>query len=248
VEVTSAARPEAATARIALVGDRSPAVRAHVRIPGILRGLEASGEAPLEACWLHSTAIREPDDVAGFDGVWAMPGSPYESAEGVLAAVLGARELRIPFLGTCGGFQHALLELARDVCGLRGVEHAETAPDAPELLIVPLACSLAGAEGDVEVAAGTRAAEAIGEGRRRERYLCSYGLHPAYLATLERHGLVVSGRDGEGEVRVVELPEHPFFLATLYQPELSSDEHVVHPLLRAFAAAARLHAAAAALR
>ena len=85
----------------------------------------------------------------------------------------------------------------------------------------------------------------MGAGITTERYFCRYGLNPDYLAVLLAHGLVVSGHDASGDVRIAELPGHPFFLGSLFQPELGSDEHWVHPLLVAFAAAARTHAAQA---
>lgn len=89
----------------------------------------------------------------GFDAVWVLPGSPYASEAGALAAIRTAREDGIPFLGTCGGFQHALLEYARNVCGLTRAAHAENDPaaDSGDLLIAPLACSLVGHEGVVRV-------------------------------------------------------------------------------------------------
>ena len=77
-----------------------------------------------------------------------------------------------------------------------------------------------------------------GQGRRTERYHCSYGLNPAYLEALAAGGLRFSGFDDGGQVRIVELPGHPFFLGTLFQPELSGDGTQPHPVIRAFAAAA----------
>ncbi len=111
--------------RLALVGDRSLDVQAHARIPAIIDFVNAGSGDPTEVYWLHSTAVTRPDDVTGFDGVWVVPGSPYENMAGVIDAVQGARSAGIPFLGTCGGFQHLLLEFARDVCGLGAVTHAE---------------------------------------------------------------------------------------------------------------------------
>ena len=67
--------------------------------------------------------------------MWCVPGSPYHSAEGALAAIRFAREKRRVFLGTCGGFQHALIEFARNVLGVSQAEHAETAPTAPDLVV-----------------------------------------------------------------------------------------------------------------
>src|SRR6202035_2217342 len=176
--------------------------------------------------------------LSGFDAIWLVPGSPYESAEGALAAIRTAREQRIPFLGTCGGFQYARIEYARNVCGLAGVENAEVTPDASQYLIVPLECSLTGHEEAVMIVPGTLAAKIAGAGRRTERYHCSYGLNPAYLEALTSGGLRFSGFDDGGQVRVAELPAHPFFLCTLFQPELSGDGTQPHPVIRAFAAAA----------
>ena len=139
------------TARIALVGDRSPSVRSHTRIPGLLEALARRDQLILDAYWIPTPDAESPGALDGFDAVWLVPGSPYRSEEGALAAVRTAREQGIPFLGTCAGFQHALLEFARNVCGRSGAAHAENRPEAEDLLIVPLACSLVGHEGAVEV-------------------------------------------------------------------------------------------------
>jgi CTP synthase (UTP-ammonia lyase) len=171
-----------------------------------------------------------------------VPGSPYSNPDGVFAAIEAARAEGIPLLGTCGGFQHLLLEFARHVCGLAGVENAEDHPGAVGALIVPLVCSLLGEEATVIVKAGTLAASVMGPGPCTERFFCSYGLEERYVGALEQHGLVVSARDEAGAVRMAELPGHPFFIGSLFQPELSSDQTWTHPLVHAFADAVRAHA------
>jgi CTP synthase (UTP-ammonia lyase) len=228
-------------ARIALVGDRSPTIAAHERIPTILEALGDASVEPLDAYWLHSTSIDPSSDLTGFDGIWVLPGSPYENVDGILHAITTARTHRIPFLGTCGGFQHMLLEFARNVSGL-DVEHAEEKPDATNLLLVPLSCSLLGEEDRMTVLPGTLAALVMGAGPTTERYFCSYGLNTAYLSILQAGGLIVSGRDDGGEMRLGEIADHPFYLGSLFQPELSSSSTWVHPILRSFAAAVRDHA------
>lgn len=230
------------TARIALVGDRSANVRAHARIPVLIDALLQREGIALDPYWI-ATPEAEDCDLSGFDAIWAVPGSPYASTEGAIAAVRTAREQRIPFLGTCGGFQHALLEYARNVCGLRTVQNAETTPDAENQLIVPLECSLIGHEEAVMIAPGTLAARITGPGRRTERYHCAYGLNPEYLDTLDSGGLRFSGFDDSGHVRVFEVPGHPFFMGTLFQPELSGDGTQPHPVVVALAVAAAEHAA-----
>jgi CTP synthase (UTP-ammonia lyase) len=222
---------------IALVGDRSPAVRAHSRIAAILDGLREQEQIDLDAFWIPTPDATDPAALRGFAGIWLVPGSPYRSEEGAIVAARTARTERIPFLGTCGGFQHAMLEFARDVCGLTAARHAENSADTgPDALITELSCSLAGHEGAINLAAGSRIEGLLGTTRTIERYHCSYGVAAGYLDVLTAHGMVFSGHDDSGEVRAAELPEHPFFLATLFQPELHTDG--VHPVIRGFARAA----------
>jgi CTP synthase (UTP-ammonia lyase) len=231
-------------ARLALVGDRSPNVRSHANIPALLAALAERHRLALDAYWIPSEEVAA-DGVAGFDGVWLLPGSPYRSEQGALNAARTAREQGIPFLGTCAGFQHAILEFARDVCGLDAAGHAENDPGAEQAVITPLSCSLVGHEGAVLVAEDTLAGRLLADRRTQERYHCNYGAAPDYLPVLEQHGLRLSGHDEDGELRIVELAGHPFFLATLFQPELAPLNGDVHPLIRGFAAAAVAHSRAA---
>jgi CTP synthase (UTP-ammonia lyase) len=227
--------------RIALVGDRSPSVRAHARIPVILDALRDRYGLALDAYWIPTDSGTE---LAGFDGIWLVPGSPYRSEAGAVDAARTARERRLPLLGTCGGFQHILLEYARNVCGLTGARHGENLPGpdevpagAGDLLIEPLACSLAGHQGTVRLTPGSLIERVIGAERTVEGYYCSFGLNPAHRDTLAAHGIRFTGHDEEGAVRVAELPGHPFFLATMFQPELAGDGRRPHPVISAFAAA-----------
>ena len=93
---------------------------------------------------------------------------------------------------------------------------------------------------------GTLAAKLSGPGRRTERYHCDYGLNPAYLESLSQGGLWFSGFDDSGQVRIAELPGHPFFVVTLFQPELHGDGTQPHPIIVALAVAAAEHATATA--
>jgi CTP synthase (UTP-ammonia lyase) len=219
-------------ATIALVGDRSPSVRAHARIPQLIDALRRRDGIVLDPYWVPSTQAHE--GLEGFDGIWVVPGSPYDSAEGAIAAARTARERQIPFLGTCGGFQHAVLMLARDLAGIEAA-HAEYGESDGEPVIVALECSLVGHEGAISYAPGTLMQEIMGTDRSVERYHCSYGLDPAYLDKLTEAGVVFSARDDAGDVRALELPDHPFFLGTLFQPELAGDGTRAHPVIRAFA-------------
>jgi len=225
--------------RVALVGDRSEKVIAHRAIP---RALELAGQglgAELNWTWIPTTALDRAEVVLhDFHAVWAVPATPYASLAGALAAIRFARESGRPFLGTCGGFQHALLELARDVAGAPGADHAEIHPDAPELVVTPLTCGLVEQSGDITFTPGSRLHAIFGGEPTREGYHCRYGLNPAWRARLEAAGLRCTGFDPAGEVRAAELSAHPFFIGTLFQPERSGLRGERHPLIRAFVGAA----------
>ncbi|KQC40141.1 CTP synthase [Frankia sp. ACN1ag] len=236
--------PSAPHARVALVGDRSAEIAAHGRIPDLLDALRRRDGLPVDAYWIPTDEVMAAGPLDGFDGIWLVPGSPYASEAGALAAVRTARERGIPFLGTCGGLQHVVLEFARSVCGFADAAHAEVDPDAPHPLIVPIACALNGHEGAVRITRDSLAERVIGADRTVERYYCSYGINPDHVGLLLAHGLRFSGVDESGDVRVLELPGHPFFLATLFQPELGSDASRPHPVIRGFAEAAVAMAAA----
>lgn len=226
-------------ARIAIIGDYNPAVKAHQGIP---RALELSGEAG--SCrweWLHTTTISDApeEELAGFHGIWCAPASPYANTRGALAAIRYARETGTVFLGTCGGFQHALLEYAQAVWGVANAAHAEMDPGAADPVIAPLACSLVEKAGEVRFEPGSFLATVYGALSATEEYHCSYGLSEKYSSRLASGPLRVAARDAAGDVRAVELDSHPFFIATLFQPERSGLAEHRHPLVSAFVTAAR---------
>lgn len=142
--------------RIALVGDRATHIRAHSCIPPLLATIADSNDLFLDTYWVSTRDVDE-RTLKEFDAIWLVPGSPYRDEKGAVEAVRIARVHGIPFLGTCGGFQHALLEFARHECGFRDIGHAENAPWAEEHLIVPLACSLVAWDGVVHVQSGSLA-------------------------------------------------------------------------------------------
>jgi CTP synthase (UTP-ammonia lyase) len=223
---------------IGLVGDFDPAVAAHRNIPPALAAAGAKLDRAIESEWLPTTRLAE--EGAGaltqFDGLWCVPASPYRRMSGALAAIRHAREEGVPFLGTCGGFQHAIIEYARSVMGHRAADHAASNPQAAELLITPLSCSLVGQTGTVQLLPGSRAASIYGCEQATERYHCSYGMNPQWQDRIGQATLRITGSDAEGSARVFELLNHPFFMGTLFQPELASVQP--HPMILAFARAA----------
>jgi len=230
--------------RIALVGDYNAAAKAHQGIPLAL-AIASEGNPVCEWEWVHTSTLREDpaQRLASFHGVWCVPASPYVHARGALAAIRFARETGRAFLGTCGGFQHALLEYAETVWGVVEPAHAELDPNAIDPVIAPLACSLIEQSGDVRFEQGSRLAGIYGVNAATEEYHCRYGLSSSFSDRLTRGPLRISARDAEGEVRAIELEGHPFYMATLFQPERSGLANRRHPLVSAFVASAREGAA-----
>jgi CTP synthase (UTP-ammonia lyase) len=223
--------------KVALVGDYDPAVTAHRAIPEALQAVSRDSGYGVDGEWIPTDSIdpRAPAErLAGFDAIWCAPKSPYASVEGALGAIRYARTEQVPFLGTCAGFQHALIEFARDVLGMKDADHAETNPRVDQL-VTPLTCSLVETVGRVRLAVGSRIAQAYGVEEAVDEYRCSYGLNPGYRQLLEDAGLRVTGVDYEGDVRSVEVPTHPFFVATLFQPERAALRRHTPPLVMAFA-------------
>jgi len=117
----------------------------HRAIDDALQHVADTGR-PCRWSWIHSTTVNE-HALAGADALWIAPASPYASEAGALTAIRLARESRVPLLAVCGGFQHLILEFVRNVLGDTDAAHAETHPDAPQLAITPLECSLVGKTG-----------------------------------------------------------------------------------------------------
>ena len=157
---------------------------------------------------------------------------------GALRAIRFARERLRPFLGTCGGFQHAVVEYARNVLGWADAEHAETAPDAARPVIAALSCSLLEVTNTVRLHPGSRIATAYGATEATEGYHCRYGLNEAFRETLVSGALRVTAEDEAGDIRALELEGHPFFVATLFQPERAALAGRLPPLAAAFSRAA----------
>ena len=221
--------------RIGLIGDHDPAVTAHRAIPQALaRAATATGLA-VDGRWLHTAALAlDPAPATACDGLWCVPASPYANGEAAISAIRFARESRVPFLGTCGGYQHALLEYARDVLGLADAAHGEEHPEAALVLIGRLACELVEVTGRIRLAPGSRLAAICGTLELEEGYHCRFGLDPRHRARFDAGPLRIVGEDAAGEARAFELDRHPFFFGTAFQPERSALAGRDHPLIVAF--------------
>jgi len=207
---------------IAALGDRNTDFLTH-------REIDATIALAPEIRWVGSEGAR----IEGFDGLWVLPGTPYRDEDAVLEAIRFAREEGMPILGTCGGFQHMALEYARNALGIASAAHAETDPDGETIVLEALPCSLIGEERTVVPVPGTRLAAICGAAPFPGFHFCNYGL----AAPLD--GLVVAAHADDAGIEAVELPEHPFYMATLFQPQVGTSETgAVHPLVGALLSAA----------
>lgn len=214
---------------IAALGDRDTTLFTHREIDAAMR-LVPDG---VELRWVASDS-DEARRLDSFDGLWVLPGTPYRDDGAVFAAIRFAREQGMPMLGTCGGFQYMAVEFAGNVAGISGAAHAESEPDAEGIVVGALACSLVGEERTVAAVPGTRLAELCGTTPFTGFHWCSYGLADGVDQKLAGAGLVVSAYAKDAGVEGFELPGHPFYLATLFQPQVGSSERgELHPLLTA---------------
>jgi CTP synthase (UTP-ammonia lyase) len=223
---------------IGLIGDRDDGVVAHRAIPlALAMAAEVVGVA-VEPRWIGTETIEDGKLLDDVDALWCVPASPYRSMDGALAAIRHAREAHKPFLGTCGGFQHAVIEYARHVLGWADAEHAETAPDAARPVIVPLSCGLIEVRDAVHLQQGSRIAAIYGTDLIEEGYHCRYGLGSGFREAIANQPLRVTAVDDQDDVRALELEDHPFFVATLFQHERAALNGVCPPLVKAFVRAA----------
>jgi CTP synthase (UTP-ammonia lyase) len=130
-----------------------------------------------------------------------------------------------------------IVEHVRNVLGYRDADHEETSPNALRLVITALSCSLVGQAHEVELVEGSIARSLFGTSSTVEDYYCNYGVDHTYIPSLEDSGLFIGGVDLEGEVRMVERRDHPFFVGTLFVPQTRSTRELPHPVLRGFVAA-----------
>ncbi|MCP1441157.1 CTP synthase (UTP-ammonia lyase) [Pseudomonas sp. GGS8] len=224
---------ETSPLRIALIGDYDPQVTAHQAIPIALGMAAEHSDQNLQFQWLPTDRITTDTPLDDFDGFWCVPASPYRDLDGALRAIRFAREQQRPFLGTCGGFQHAVLEFSRNVLGWEDAEHGETSPDATRALLTPLTCALVEAVDSIHLVEGSLIAKAYENAEIREGYHCRYGVNPEFERQLLTQQLQAVGHDSAGGLRAVELKDHLFFVATLFQPERAAFKGVLPPLVKA---------------
>ena len=204
--------------------------------------------------WIPSDRFEQEDPaaiLAGHDGLLVPGGFGIRGIEGMIGAIRYAREAKLPFFGICLGLQVAIIEYARNICGMTGTTSTEFEPECADPVI-----SLMATQRDVKDLGGTMrlgayaarltpgsaAAIAYGTIEISERHRHRWEVNNAYRDVLAEHGMSLSGRSPDGGlVEMIELPDHPWFVGCQFHPELKSRPTRPHPLFTAFVAAALQH-------
>jgi CTP synthase len=237
--------------RIAIVGKYVQLQDAYLSVVEALKHSAISHGTHLEIEWIDAETL-DPDEAAdalrGVDGILIPGGFGPRAIEGKVAAVRHARETGTPFLGICLGMQCAVVEFARNVCGMAGANSTEFDPDTlyPVVALLPEQQDVEDMGGTmrlggepVELRADTRAYEAYGETLVYERHRHRYEVNNHLRPRLEDAGLHVSGVFAAKDlVEVIELDDHPWFVASQFHPEFKSRPTRPHPLFRDFVGAA----------
>jgi CTP synthase len=240
--------------RIAVVGKYVELKDSYKSLTEALAHGGIANDARVEVAWVDAEHIERDGAAAHFHdvhGILVPGGFGDRGIEGKIEAVRYAREHGVPYFGICLGMQCAVIEYARHVCGLAGANSSEFAAEAPHLVIdlLPEQRSLADKGGTMRLGLypillteGTRASRLYGQGIIQERHRHRYEVNNDYLKTLEKHGLTVSGLWAEKQlVEIIELPDHPYFVAGQFHPEFRSRPWDPHPLFAGFVKAALDH-------
>ncbi len=221
----------------------------------IINALEHAGialGAEVKIKWIETTGITDEnaaESLADVDGIIVPGGFGTRGAEGKIACIKYARENNLPYLGLCFGFQMAVIEFARNVCGLKEANSTEIEPDGPEPVIdvLPEQKKLEGLGGnmrlggrDIELKSQTLAWELFGKTNSvRMRFRHRYEVDPRYIERLEEAGLVFSGKaPNQPIMQILELAGHPFFMGTQAHPCLTSRPLKPQPMFMGLVAAA----------
>ena len=237
--------------RIAILGDFNPKSPTLPAIEKALQHASAKLNQPVESQWISTLSLleqRAEKMLEGFDGIWAAPGSPYQSFDGMLKGIEFARRRDWPFLGTCAGFQYALIECARNVLGIKDADSAENNSGSKNIIITPVACAvpdgdkgapkLSGPIPEIRLRPGSYLQSFYHQDTVTEEFFCNFEVNREYEWAAIEAGFPVVARGPKGEIRAIESPAHRFYVATLFQPQLSSKPGKPHPLVLAFVQAA----------
>jgi CTP synthase (UTP-ammonia lyase) len=237
--------------RIGILGDFNAGFRSHHATNHSLQHAAQKLKIEVRSEWIPTpslTPVNTEKILEGFDGLWASPGSPYKNFDGMIRGIEFARRRDWPFLGTCGGFQYAFIEFARNVLNIEDADSAENNSGSKNIIIYPVACAVPGRKNDapklsgvvpeIRLRPGSYLQSFYGKETATEEFFCNFEINPEFEWTTMEAGFPIVARGPQGEIRAIESPTHRFYLATLFQPQLSSTEKNPHPLILAFVQAA----------
>jgi CTP synthase len=238
--------------RIAVVGKYTDFVDSYKSVQEALIHGGIANDVGVDISWVSSDSFTSADTareiVSRYDGVLVPGGFGVRGVEGMVEAIREARESGTPFFGICLGMQTAIIEFARNVCGLDDSHSSEFAPECadPVISLMESQQHVTDMGGTMRLGAypcrltrGSRAADIYGVPEVSERHRHRYEVSNAYRDTFTQHGLRLSGLSPDGQlVEIVELPEHPWFIGCQFHPELQSRPTRPHPLFAGFVAAA----------
>jgi len=236
---------------VAVVGKYIDNGDAYISIAEALKHGGIANDARVNLHWVDSEELEQvpaSEALAGVDAILVAPGFGARGVEGKVAAAHYARTNNIPFLGVCYGMQMAVVEFARHVAGLEGAHSEEVVPDAPHPLIhilpdqkdiVDKGATMRLGSYKCQLLAGSLAEKLYGTSHVHERHRHRYELNNEYREQLARLGMVCSGLSPDYRlVEIIEIPAHPYFIATQFHPEFRSRPNRAHPLFSGLIAAA----------
>jgi CTP synthase len=239
------------TVRIAVVGKYINLPDAYLSVTQALQHAGFHHRVEVEVVWCASDELEDPDArkvLETVDGILVPGGFGVRGVEGKVEASRFAREHRVPYLGICLGLQVAVIDVARNLAGMAGANSSEFDPDTPYAVIdlLPDQRRVADKGGTMRLGLdpcrlqrGSKAERAYGDGLVFERHRHRYEVNNRFRRRLEDAGLVCSGTSPDGRlVEIVELPDHPWFVAGQFHPEFRSRPTRPHPLFREFVGAA----------
>ncbi len=238
--------------KIAVVGKYVQVQDAYKSIIEAFTHAGVQNDAHVQVVWVDAEDVEKlgaDEALRGVAGILVPGGFGERGISGKLDAIRHARENEIPFLGICLGLQCAVIEFARDVCGIPDALSSEFSPNCPHPVIDLMEGQThSGKKGGTmrlgaypcRIKPGTLAADLYDAGEISERHRHRWEVNNEYRETLERHGLTISGTSPDGSlVEIIEITEHPYFIASQFHPELKSRPNRPHPLFFGLVRAAK---------
>jgi CTP synthase (UTP-ammonia lyase) len=219
---------------IAIIGDYNFNYSSHVATNRAIEDVERMLNVDINVYWVETKVLADhaKDELSRFDGIWVAPG-PYANARGVFNAIEYARTAGVPFLGTSGGCQFAILEFTRNVLGVKEAT-GHLSMEGQSLIQRKTGSSKNIEMVKIFLMNGTRTAKFYIQENAKECASSGLSLHPELLDTMNEYGFSPAALDSEGDVRLFEMKNHDFFVGTLFLPQLTSRGALPHPLITNF--------------